>query len=402
VDIATLEVVDVGARSATVRVAVTAVGISEYTTFVGVCFSTNPADQSTFRPNTHPLNCVTDATESRIPITGLQPATQYSTWAFAQTNRSVGVGQTLTFTTLPEPAISVVADPPAVSVMQGASVSTTLRVTRTGGYTGPISAQVSGLPPGLSAAGGAIGTGTSAALTFSATSAVTPNTYPATVTLTGPELTPRSISIPVTVSPAPGGFSVSLNPSALTVNRGGAAGSTTVNVTRSGAFTGAVSLSLNGVPPQVTAEVTSPGTGTTGALRFTALEGASAGTSTVTLIASGPGVPNQTATLALTVGSPTLQLNAPTQLQLTRGGSSDVTIQVFRSGWTGTVNFEVTGAPAGLSAQMTPSSTTGNNSTLRLSVGTSVAVNQTYTLTLRATGENGTSATANIAVQVQP
>jgi hypothetical protein len=401
----TVGVTDIQARSATVRIAIDQEDDDSELVFRGACISTDPAGYLTIAPSTRPESCRQSDQNALVTFTGLEPATTYHVWAHANTIRSTGIGERLSFTTLPEPGITVTADPATLSVAQGGSAATVLRVTRTGGYTGSISTQVTGLPSGLTATGGAIGTGSSAALTFAASAnpAVPTGTYTATVTLSGPQLTPRSTSVAVTVTPAPGGFSIGVNPTTLTLQPGGAAGSSTVNVSRTGAFTGAVSLTVSGVPANVDADVTSPGSGASGTVRFTARAGAAAGTSTVTVTATSPGLPNQTATLALTVGAApavSLRLDAPTQVQVTRGGLSDITIGTFRTGWTGTVSFQVSGAPMGMTAQMSPASTTGNSSVLKLDIG-NVTPN-TYTLTVRGTGENGTSATANIAVQVLP
>ncbi|MBO0857325.1 MAG: glycoside hydrolase family 9 protein, partial [Chloracidobacterium sp.] len=73
-------------------------------------------------------------------------------------------------------------------------------------------------------------------------------------------------------------FALSANPSTLTVNRGGASVTSMITITRSGGFTGGVTLSASGLPSGVTASFgANPATGDSSVLTLTASSAATVG-----------------------------------------------------------------------------------------------------------------------------
>jgi hypothetical protein len=176
-----------------------------------------------------------------------------------------------------------------------------------------------------------------------------------------------------------------------------------VTVTRQGGFAGAVTLAVDGLPAGATAAITQPGTGTTGSVGFSVGTQVPPGRYPLTLRATGTGVTAQSLPFELIVtaaAGPELALDGPSSVTGTRGGSSDITIGIIRTGWTGSVALSVTGAPAGMTATMVPASTTGNFSVLRLDNG-NVAVGD-HRLTIRGTGANGLVATVDVTVRIAP
>lgn len=111
-------------------------------------------------------------------------------------------------------------------------------------------------------------------------------------------------------------FSLSANPSSLTVNQGSSKTST-ITVTPSGGFSGSVTLSASGLPSGVTAGFSPNPTTSTSTLTLTASATATPGTSTVT-ITGVSGSLTHTTTLSLTVqaggGGPVVTL-VPTSLK---------------------------------------------------------------------------------------
>jgi len=96
----------------------------------------------------------------------------------------------------------------------------------------------------------------------------------------------------------------------------------------------------------------------------------------------------------------TLLLN-PTSATLspTPGSSVDVSVSIARiAGFTNAVSLTLSGAPTGVSGQFTPSSVTGNTSTLRLQVGGSPTPG-TYSLTINASG-GGINRSVGLALTV--
>lgn len=97
-------------------------------------------------------------------------------------------------------------------------------------------------------------------------------------------------------------FTLSANPSSLTINRG-ANGSATITVARSGGFTGTVGLSASGLPSGVTATFNpSNVSNSTSTLTLSASSSASTGSSTITVSGNGGGL-NRSTTINLTVNA---------------------------------------------------------------------------------------------------
>jgi hypothetical protein len=213
------------------------------------------------------------------------------------------------------PDFSLSASPSSLVVTRGASVTSTITITRTGGFTGSVAFSASGLPAGVTATFSPTSTaGSSVMLTFAASATATAGPATVTVTGTGGGLT-RTTPIGLTVS-APD-FSLSPSPSSLSVARG-TGGTSTITVTRTGGFTGSVAFSASGLPAGVTAAFSPTSTtGATSTLTLTASSTAATGTATVTVTGTSGGLTRST-TVALTVTG-------------TGGGNGGVTITPFVS-----------------------------------------------------------------------
>jgi serine protease len=102
-------------------------------------------------------------------------------------------------------------------------------------------------------------------------------------------------------------------------------------------------------------------------------------------------------------GGPTpdfsLSLN-PNSLTLSPGTNPNVSVSITRTnGFANAVSFSLAGAPAGVSGTFTPNGTTGNTSTLNLTVSASTAPG-TYALTVAGSGGSlNRSATLSLLVQ---
>jgi hypothetical protein len=95
-------------------------------------------------------------------------------------------------------------------------------------------------------------------------------------------------------------FTLSANPTSLTVNRG-ASGTSAITVTRTGGFTSSVAFSASGLPSGVSAGFNPPSTtGNSSVLTLTASGTATLGAATVTVTGTGGGL-TRTMTISLTV-----------------------------------------------------------------------------------------------------
>jgi endo-1,4-beta-xylanase len=202
----------------------------------------------------------------------------------------------------PTPNFTLAAAPSGLSVNRGASGTSTITITRSGGFTSAVALSATGAPAGVTATfNPASATGTSSVLTFAASATATLGAATVTVTGTGGGLTrTATISLTVNQPQQTPNFTLSANPASLTVNSG-ASGTVAVAITRSGGFTGAVALSATGLPAGVTAAFSPASTtGTSSVLTLTASATAAAGPATITVTGTGGNL-TRTATISLTV-----------------------------------------------------------------------------------------------------
>jgi len=203
-------------------------------------------------------------------------------------------------------------------------------------------------------------------------------------------------------------LSLSLSPTTLSVAQSGS-GTVGVTIARGGGLTANVDLSIEGAPTGVTGTFSpaSLANGVTAStLTLNASSTATAGTANVTIRAKSTGVSDQTATVALTVtaassGGGFTITTAPATI--TQGGNAASTVTIARSGsFTGAVALTVSGAPAGLTATLNPTSVAAGSTTSTLSLAATAATAAgTYTLTVSGTGTGVANQSATIAVTVQ-
>jgi lysophospholipase L1-like esterase len=119
------------------------------------------------------------------------------------------------------------------------------------------------------------------------------------------DLTKFNDSVPTptpTPTPIAANFTLSANPSNLTINQG-ASGMSTITITRTGGFSSSVTLSASGLPSGVTATFNPASTSTTGtssALTLTVSSAATAGMTSIAITGAGGGL-TRTTTVILTV-----------------------------------------------------------------------------------------------------
>ena len=191
--------------------------------------------------------------------------------------------------------------------------------------------------------------------------------------------------------------------------RAGQQGTTTVTVTRTGSFGGAVALTAD-VPTGATGvtaafePATVPGGGTQTTLTLATTAATPAGDYTVVVTGSGAGVANAQTAVTLRVGATqaiAIGVSQPA-LSITTGGSGTADVTITRpGGFAGDVALAAEGLPAGVTAAFAPAVLTGTTvtSTLTLSASAQAAAAGPATVTLRATGAGG-GATVALPVTV--
>jgi len=188
---------------------------------------------------------------------------------------------------------AISATPASQTVAAGSATSYTATITPSGGFTDTVTFSASGLPAGASASfspASVAGTGSST-MTVTTTAATAAGTYVVTITGTGSTLT-HSTTVTLVVTAAPD-FTIAASPSTLTITRN-VNGTYTVNVGALNGFSGAVNLTVTGLPRNTTAT-------------FSPTSVVGSGTSTLTVNSSRRA--NSTLTITGTSGTTTHSVN---------------------------------------------------------------------------------------------
>jgi hypothetical protein len=356
-----------------------------------------------------PATIAAGATSTTLTFTAALAAVVASTPVTVRASATGVTSQTaalnLTVTSAPvQPSITISLNPAALSVVQGGSGNFTVNLIRAGGFTGAVTLTAENLPTGVTIAGGTIPAGaTSAQLTVNAAANAATTLSTITIRAAGTGVAAQTAALALTVT-APPSIAISLTPAGVSVPQGGSA-NFTVNVARAGGFTGAVTLTAEGTPPNVTIANATIAEGAT-STQMTVNAGATAltGTTNMTIRATGTGVTAQTAALALTVTQAagfTLSMN-PAAISVQQGAQGQATVNLTRTGgFAGNVNLTATGAPAGMTVTFNPASAGGTQSAVTVAVGAGVTTG-TYPITIRgnATGLAEQTTTLNVTVTV--
>ncbi len=201
--------------------------------------------------------------------------------------------------------------------------------------------------------------------------------------------------------PAGPNFSLSANPSSVTITQG-SNGTSTITVTPVGGFSGSVTLSASGLPSGVTAAFSPNPTTTASTLTLTASATAATGTVTVTITGTSGSLTNAT-TISLTVQAlvQSFTLSAsPNTVSIAKGGASGTsTITITPvNGFSGNVTLSTSTLPKGVTASFSPNPAT-SSSVLTLTASKTAKAG---TVTVTITGTSGSlSATTTIVLTVK-
>jgi N-acetylneuraminic acid mutarotase len=374
--------------------AITVTGLNGFTGSVSLTASPLPVGvTASFTPNpTTGASVLTLTASSTAPTFSSFPVTIIGTAGRLTTTTTL----LLTVSPAPPPSFTLSASPASLTVIQGASGTSTLDVTPQNGITGNVTLAASGLPSGVTAAFSPNPTTGLSVLTLTVSSTAIAGTYNATITGIDGTIT-ASTTVVLTVIPPPS-FTLSASPASLTVIQG-ASGTSTMTVTGQNGFAGSVTLAASGLPSGVTAGFATNPTSGTSVITLTASSSATIGTATVTITGTS-GTLIASTTVVLTVNpAPSFTLSAsPASLTLVQGASGTSTVAVTgQNGFTGSVNVAASGLPTGVTASFIPNPATGA-SALTLSANSSVFAG---TYNVLVTGTSGSlTATTNVVLTI--
>lgn len=211
---------------------------------------------------------------------------------------------TLTILVTPPPDFTIALSPSALTVQQGASGSVSISVSRSGGMASTVAFALENLPAGVTGTVTASTTSAdSATLTIGASLSATPQIVAVTVHGLVSGVADRTATLSLTITPYPGAIALSLAPTTLSLPQG-ATGAIVATIARTAPFAGAVALAVTGLPAGLTSTISSGAiaSGSTSAqLSLTAAATLATGSYSVVVHATGSGVSEKTATLAITV-----------------------------------------------------------------------------------------------------
>ena len=250
--------------------------------------------------------------------------------------------------------------PSSLSITQGSSGTSTIKVTDVNGFAGSVTLAASGLPSGVTAAFGTNPTTGTSVLTLTASSTATTGTSTVTITGTSGSLTAKTTLALTVNSTATPNFTIGASPASLTVTQG-SKGTSTITITSTGGFASATTLSATGLPTGVTAAfstnpVTPAANGSvTSTLTLTASATATVGAATVTITGTS-GSLTHSATIALTVSASSGTKNftlalSPSSFTIDERGNVSTTLTVSSvNGFNSAVDLSVNEFPSGVSA----------------------------------------------------
>ncbi|MDR3724355.1 MAG: hypothetical protein P4K83_07690 [Terracidiphilus sp.] len=389
---------------------------------VAILRDTTNGDTVYFTDNQNGVFAFPD-TASSIPLSGGQPTALYM--VAGQGAKSLGIdaqgklymglySQTMntsganTIAQIALNQVQVPASPPGTAISPSATlnpVRAILNDSECGSSPAPsliFTANASATATATMTASGSCSTLATGAAQFNIDTSFTPLAVGTdSVTLTGRDQSGQSSAVTVTGIGA--GFTLAASPNSIHLLTGAGDSSTTITVTDVGGFSGAVSLSLTGLPADVSASFSPGQTSTTSILSLGAHSTAAASGPTPITITGTSGSLTQTLTIDLTVTlAPAFTLTpASTSLVVAQGGSTTEAVAITPvNGFASNVAFSVSGLPAGVTASFSPNTATAST-TLTLTAASTATVGGPVNLAI--TGVSGSlTQTSYVSLMVTP
>jgi hypothetical protein len=302
---------------------------------------------------------------------------------------------------------SISATPNTMSLVQGAAGTSSIDTTFVTGTPDLIRLSASA-PAGITATLSTtlVNAGGGATLTVAASAIVAPGSYAVTVTgvengVLGPST--HTTSLTVTVTPAASDFSISANPSSLTVMQG-RTGTSTLSTAMVTGTADPVNLSATSSPvgpmASLNPAVINAGASSTLAVAVDFTTAPGVYVVTVTGTEASGATHNTSVTITVTAAPTDFSISAsPSAVTTAQGSSAASAISTLQVEGPGTIALSVSSSPAGLTTTLTPSSiAAGSFSVLTVSAAYTTAPG-IYTVTVTGTEGPNTHAVV-IAVTV--
>lgn len=302
---------------------------------------------------------------------------------------------------------AVAVSPSSQTTTKGQAVTYTVTVSRVNGFSDPVTLSVAGLPSGTSAGwklSNGVGSNvvpsnlSSATLTVQTTAGTPSGTANLTINATGGKLSRSTPATLVVEPPTQPGFALTASPVTRTVVEDDST-TYTLNVARTGGFTGAVALAVSGLPKGATASwspsASVPGSASAAILTVATDKSVKAGTSSLTITGTGS-VGQRVAAVTFVVdqgksfsvagdlASPLSPgVTVPLDLALTNPNNFAISVQSLgvslqehtgNAGCSGTQDFVVTGVAASAYPIVVPAGTTRTLSSLGVPAASRPAV----------------------------
>jgi pseudomonalisin len=263
--------------------------------------------------------------------------------------------------TAPAPGFTLNPLVSAESLLPGKSVTFTVAVTATGSFSSAV-ALTAKTPSGVTLTFSPASVKPGATATATLTTSATATAETGSITITGISgSTTETAAVSITVLPKPT-LAITLNAAKVTVVQGSSA-ILSVTTTTGGAFSGAVALSVSGLPTGVTASWTNgsftpTGDGSTVAtLTLKSTTSAALTTTSLTITATGDGLTaSSTASLQVTAAPAITVALTPASISMPSMSTATLTTTVSPVGGVSfassasTASFKITGLPTGVTA----------------------------------------------------
>ena len=301
------------ARNTTGSTTITVTPSDGFTQSVSLSVSgTPPRTGSNISPNpvtisgTDPVNSTLSIKANRNAQTGTYPLT--ITGTSGSLTHQINITLTISNSSS-TPSFSLSPSPTSQTVTPGDPASYSITVNPAGGFTGNVTLSVTGSLPtgvGVNFSPNPVAAGSSSAMNVTTSGSTPPGTYTIDVQGTSGSLTASTSVTLVVQSASGGGFTVSVAPSNITVQRGTTGSAYAITVTSTG-YSGPVQLAVSGYPSKVTPNLSptsvgvSSGSPGNSSLTFTADSKGPTGTYTITVTGTGSDGSTSSASSTLTV-----------------------------------------------------------------------------------------------------
>lgn len=330
---------------------------------------------------------ITNGTTSATLMVEAAPTLAPGTYTFTIRAQAPGLADqtyTATVTVTGQPLIALALTPTSDTLVQGASANYAATLTRSN-FTGSVTVEVTGAPAGVTTTVTPNADVYTVAITVADSTA--PGTFQLMTTASGTGVDSAVATFELTVTPTPASVSLTAAPDTVTLTTADTA-QAVITIARSN-FLDSVTLAATGLPAGVTATINeTPTTADSATITFTASAGLTPGDYPVTITGSGTGISDTTTSIVVHIPvPPSITISAsPDSLSLDVAGTVSSSIAIARTNFTDSVSFAVSGAPTGVTATFSPSSTVGDSVQLNIASGSVVALPGTYSLTVTASG----------------